>query len=50
MRALFVRSLQSVLALGAVALLTGANDAGCGLGTVVSSGGSGDTTVSAGAA
>jgi hypothetical protein len=48
MRSLFVRSLQSVLALATVALLTGANDAGCGLGTVVSSGSSGDTTVSAG--
>ena len=35
MRTLFVRSFQSVIAFAAVALLTGANDAGCGLGTVI---------------
>jgi hypothetical protein len=41
MRTIFVRSLQSVLTFAAVALLTGANDAGCGLGTVIGGDGSG---------
>ena len=47
MRTLFVRSFQSVIAFAAVALLTGANDAGCGLGTVIngsSSGGGGSVS------
>ena len=50
MRTILVRSLQSVLAFASVALLTGANDAGCGLGTVIGGDGSGGsgTTVSVG--
>jgi hypothetical protein len=34
-RALFLRSLQSILAFATVTLLTGADDAGCGLGAVI---------------
>jgi hypothetical protein len=49
MRTLFVRSFQSVIAFAAVALLTGANDAGCGLGTVINGGtGGGQTTTGSG--
>jgi hypothetical protein len=49
MRTLLVRSLQSVIAFATVALLTGANDAGCGLGTVINGGtGGGQSTTGTG--
>lgn len=50
MRTLLLRSLQGVIALVTVALLTGANDAGCGLGTVINGGtGGGQSTTGTGA-
>ena len=48
MRTLFVRSFQSVIAFAAVALLTGANDAGCGLGTVINGGSGGGVSTGSG--